>query len=335
MNSKLLVDAIVRQTTILIAQVCTAAGVRAPLAHIADQVFLGLSREIEAQGVGRKVVADMFGMALRSYQKKVQRLAESATLKDCTLWEAVLDFLRDRGGVPRKDIFARFFHDDENAVAAVLNDLVNSGLAYATGQGASALYGLTTFQDRERLARQDLEEAAAAMIWLVVYREGPIDVAGLRQRLALEEAELETALGELLREGRVRLDSSTGQYSSAAMSVAIGARMGWEAAVFDHFQAVSKAIAAKLRLGPQSREADVIGGATLSFDLDPDHPLGGEVHGLLRAVRAQVNELWHKVSVYNREHPLDDERRIKLTFYMGQNVEGPGAELTGGAVERD
>ena len=77
MNSKLLVDAIVRQTTVLIAQVCTAAGVRAPLAHIADQVFLGLSREIEAQGVGRKIVADMFGMALRSYQKKVQRLAES------------------------------------------------------------------------------------------------------------------------------------------------------------------------------------------------------------------------------------------------------------------
>jgi hypothetical protein len=242
--------------------------------------------------------------------------------------------LRDRGGVPRKEIFERFLHDDENAVAAVLNDLVSSGLAYATGHGGSALYGLTTFQDRERLARQDLEEAAAAMIWLVVYREGPIDVAGLGRRLALDAAELETALGELLQEGRVRLDPSTGRYSSAAMSVAIGARMGWEAAVFDHFQAVSKAIAAKLRLGPQSREADVIGGATLSFDLDPNHPLGGEVHGLLRAVRAQVNELWHKVSVYNREHRLDDERRIKLTFYMGQNVEGPGAELTGGAAER-
>ena len=51
MQSKLLVDAIVQQTTVLIAQLSTAAGIRAPLAHIADQVFLELSREIERQGV--------------------------------------------------------------------------------------------------------------------------------------------------------------------------------------------------------------------------------------------------------------------------------------------
>lgn len=66
MNSKLLIDLVIHQTTILIAQLSTAAGLRAPLAHIADQVFLELSREIERQGVSRKVVADMFGLALRS-----------------------------------------------------------------------------------------------------------------------------------------------------------------------------------------------------------------------------------------------------------------------------
>ena len=79
MNVKLLIDAIMRQTTVLIAQLSTAAGVRAPLAHLADQVFVTLAKEIEAQGVGRKVVADMFGMALRSYQKKTQRLGGSQT----------------------------------------------------------------------------------------------------------------------------------------------------------------------------------------------------------------------------------------------------------------
>jgi hypothetical protein len=63
MNAKLLIDAIVQQTTVLIAQLSTAAGIRSPLAHIADQVFLDLAREIEQQGVSRKVVADMFGPA--------------------------------------------------------------------------------------------------------------------------------------------------------------------------------------------------------------------------------------------------------------------------------
>src|SRR5215831_17470605 len=135
MDAKLLIDAIVRQTTVLIAQLSTSAGIRAPLAHVADQVFLDLASEIEAQGVARKVVADMFGLALRSYQKKVQRLTESASTRDKTLWEAVIDFLRESGSVSRERIFERFRFDGDEAVAAVLRDLVSSGIAYSTGRG--------------------------------------------------------------------------------------------------------------------------------------------------------------------------------------------------------
>ena len=62
MSVKILIDGVVQQTTVLIAQLSTAAGIRAPLAHVADQIFVSLANEIEAQGVGRKVVADMFGM---------------------------------------------------------------------------------------------------------------------------------------------------------------------------------------------------------------------------------------------------------------------------------
>lgn len=64
MNVNLLIDAIVRQTTVLIAQVATAAGIRAPLSHMANQVFLDLVRELKEQGLGNKVIADMFGLAL-------------------------------------------------------------------------------------------------------------------------------------------------------------------------------------------------------------------------------------------------------------------------------
>ena len=111
MRIQLLIDGVVRQTTVLIAQLSTSAGIRAPLSHIADQVFLDLAAEIEAQGVTRKVAADMFGLALRSYQKKVQRLTESATVRDRTLWEAVLDFLPEQGGVTRERLLERFRGD--------------------------------------------------------------------------------------------------------------------------------------------------------------------------------------------------------------------------------
>src|SRR5688500_2738768 len=56
MNSRLLIDAFVRQTMVLIAQVATMAGVRTPLAHVANQVFLDLTQALEQQGLGRKVV---------------------------------------------------------------------------------------------------------------------------------------------------------------------------------------------------------------------------------------------------------------------------------------
>src|SRR3954463_3944622 len=62
MNVTLLIGAIVRQTMVLIAELATAGGVRAPLAHVADKVFMDLVRELERQGVSRKVSADMFGM---------------------------------------------------------------------------------------------------------------------------------------------------------------------------------------------------------------------------------------------------------------------------------
>jgi hypothetical protein len=41
-----LIDAIVRQTTVLIAQLATAGGARTPLADIADQVFIDIACEL-------------------------------------------------------------------------------------------------------------------------------------------------------------------------------------------------------------------------------------------------------------------------------------------------
>jgi len=335
MNTKLLVDSIVRQTTVLIAQLCTAAGVRAPLAQIADQVFLGLSREIESQGVGRKVVADMFGLALRSYQKKVQRLTESETQRDKTLWEAVMDYIREQGSVPRRRIFERFQHDDDDAVAAILNDLVSSGLAYSTGRGERALFGLTSAVDQERMANEDLGATLPAMVWLLVYREGPIDASGIAARLGPNAKQVAATLEELEGEGRVQRDPSTGLYRSGSMTIAVGDRAGWEAAVLDHFQGVAKAIAAKVRLPHGSDLRDLIGGATLSFDVYPGHPLEQEVYALLCDVRARVNEVWARLAAHNRENPVPDAEKIKVTFYMGQNVEKPESEPGSGVESAD
>jgi hypothetical protein len=323
MNSKLLIDAIVRQTTVLIAQLSTAAGIRAPLAQLADQVFLNLANEIEAQGVGRKVVADMFGLALRSYQKKVQRLTESATASERTLWEAVLDFLQDRGAACRKEIFERFIQDDERHVAAVLNDLVTSRLVVTKGRGDSATFKTTTKAYQKRVIKQENTESLAAMIWLALSRK-PKTVAQIKASFPIEEGAVEQAVKMLIDDGRVTIDYNTRPpvLTTQTVVIPVGTEQGWEVAVSDHFRAVATAIASKVRRGtPYSSQADIVGGATLSFDVYAGHPYEAEVYGLLTQVRADINTLWSKVANYNRRHSVTDRERHKVVFYFGQNVE--------------
>jgi hypothetical protein len=57
-------------------------------------VFLQLARELEVQGVNKKVSADMFGMALRTYQRKLRRLSAGETDPGESLWASALEFIR-------------------------------------------------------------------------------------------------------------------------------------------------------------------------------------------------------------------------------------------------
>jgi hypothetical protein len=331
MNVRHLVDGIVQQTTVLIAQLSTAAGIRAPLARVADQVFYDLAREIERQGVGRKVVADMFGLALRTYQKKVQRLSESVSVRDRTLWEAVLEHVRERGPVSRRAIAERFKRDPIRDVAAVLNDLTSTGLVYVTGRGDGALYGVTSDAERAALAAADDDEAASHLVWLAIYKKRKVALAALATELRLDEKVVRDAAHALATDGRIAQSTEDGADWLAAteLRIPVGAEQGWETAVFDHYQAMCAAIAAKLGRGEtRSEEGDVFGGATLRFDVHPAHPHAPAVYGLLRRVRTEVNALWEEVQRHNREHPLPADGATRVSFYFGQSIEDTGDDET-------
>ena len=139
MNVRLLIDAVVRQTMVLVAELATSGGLRAPLSHVASQAFLELARELESQGVGKKVSADMFGMALRTYQRRTQRLTNSHTDRGRSLWEATLDFIEQSGVVRRDEILKRFRHDDEASLRGVLRDLTDSGLVFSSALAESSV----------------------------------------------------------------------------------------------------------------------------------------------------------------------------------------------------
>jgi hypothetical protein len=322
MNVQVLLDGIVRQTTVLIAQVATNAGGRAPVAQVANQVFLDLTQALQEQGVGRKVIADMFGMALRSYQQKVQRLTESVTDSDMTLWEAIHRYIAERQIVTRVELMKRFARDNADSVAGVLRDMVESGLAYRTGRADAVVYRIAAREDLERVLSTDPQRTAEALVWVAVYQQqGPITRGRLRDWVRLEESAIEAALAALQRDGRVRAIAGAPEpsYTSDKILIQLGETVGWEAALLDHYRAVVAAICAKLRDGrTRALPADQQGGSTFSFDVWPGHPKETQVLALLASTRSQLQQLWKEVTEHNALGKPDAFKRV--TFYLGQMV---------------
>jgi hypothetical protein len=320
MDVPLLVDGIVRQTMVLIAQVSTASGQRAPLSQVADRVFLDLVHELERQEVGKKIIADMFGLALRSYQQKVHRLGESATDRGQTLWSAVFGYVRDSKVVTKAQVLRRFVRDDESSVRGILTDLVESGLAYQSGRGDAALFRATGDEDWTRATGS--EDARTLVAWLLVYRHAPATLEQIALELRVEPDAAETLLAPLLKDGRVSVTESQGRrtFSTESCVIPLGAPSGFEAAILDHFRAVSAALAAKIRQGlRRSSPGDTTGGSTFTFEIAKGHALESEVVGALARMRTELIELWNRVREENERRPVVDGYRV--TVYAGQYME--------------
>lgn len=316
MNTELLINAIVQQTMVFVAQLATAGGVRAPLAHVADQVFIELTRELQNQGVTKKVIADMFGMALRTYHRRVRDLSQSGTQPGRTVWEAVLEHIRKTEPVSAARVYERFRADDREVVGGVLNDLVDSGLAYRAGRGDTAVYRLADAGDF-REGDESHNTALRHLVWLAIYRGGPATNLDLGERTGLSVAACEEAVAALLHEGRVTLVD--GRYQSDHFEVPVGQAHGWEAAVLDHYQALVNAVAAKLSGGAAgARPKEVVGGATYTLDLPSGHALEDRVLSLLSRFREQMEELRAEVDAINEGRKTEDTRQV--IFYMGQYV---------------
>jgi hypothetical protein len=324
MNPQILIDAIVRQTTVLIARLSTLEGVRSPLGHIANEVFLGIVKELESQGLGKKVIADMFGLALRSYRQKVQRSGESATTRGVTLWTAVHAYLAERQWATRAELLQRFKHDEETSVRGILNDLVESGLVLLSGRGDETRYRVATEEElRDIGAAMQLQsrDADASLVWLQIYQATPVRKDRLAESVPLSPAAIDAAVEALVQAGRVRVETrADGDYCvTDECLIPVGEAAGWEAAVIDHHRAVLNALASKIAGGTRSSaKNDEHGGTTLTFELWPGHPLEAEVRKLLATTRASVIPLWERVSEHNRQHVGDDGYQVH--YYCGQYV---------------
>lgn len=328
MTIDLLIHAIVRQTTILIAQLATSRGVRSPLAQIANQVFLELVNELERQRVSRKVSADMFGLGLRTYRRKIQRLSEGSTERGRSLWEAVLDYLRTHDAPTRVEVLRRFAGDDETQVKAVLHDLCESQLVVASGTGPTASYRVASDAELAAMQQGRGSDGLDDLLVAIIYREGPLTVDEITQRAKLGTDKLEPILSKLLSEGRIERLEREGQslYRATRLVIPLGATAGWEAAVFDHYKALVSTLICRLREHPvASKLSDRIGGSTYTIDVWPGHPLAEEVYSTLQRFRAELSDLRARAVNVNSEHGVP-EAHDRVVIYVGQCLISEGKD---------
>ncbi len=329
MNVQVLIDAIVRQTTVLIAQLATSGGLRAPLADIAGQVFLQLAEELSQQGVSRKVSADMFGMALRTYRRKLTRVREGEE-RGQSLWQAVLDFTSKGKLATRREIVERFGDDEEGILGAVLRDLTDSGLLFASGTGDATVYRRTDEHEIEAMHATSDERGLEDLLWAFIYRSGPLSRDELTKQH--DPARAQAAVARLLASGRVREHIREGRalLTAGEFVVPLGATHGWEAAVYDHYQALVQTICQRLAsLGAHA--GPTTGGSTYTLDVWPGHPHEAEALGWLARTRVGTGELRAKIEAYNAANPRPPELR-HVVLYAGQCVleedGGSGANAT-------
>jgi hypothetical protein len=324
MNVNLLLDAIVAQTTVLLAQLATSSGNRTRLAHTANQVFVNLVTELKRQGLGNKVIADMFGLALRTYHDKVQRLAESTTFRGHSLSTAIVEYVQGKHAVSRYDVFRRFARDNERVVRSVLKDLVETGVLFRTGKGAHVTYKAATAADAASMLG-NASERTANLLWVAIHKFGPSSLNEMAAQMQISPSDLEAPLRELVTTGRVVEEAAPGRavrYRADACVIELSNEHGWEAAVFDHYQAVVSALTARLRDNYASFPETWQGGTTYTYDVWEGHEHFDEVASFLSEMRKRGTDLRRKLEDYNRKHTSDGLRKFTFLAYVGQSIKG-------------
>jgi DNA-binding MarR family transcriptional regulator len=320
-NVRLLIDAVVRQTMVLVAELATSGGLRAPLSHVAGQAFLELARELENQGVGKKVSADMFGMALRTYQRRTQRLSQSLTDRGRSLWEATLEFIEQSGVVRRDEILKRFRHDDEASLRGVLRDLTDSGLVFSSGSGQNVAFRAATKDEVSRLWRDGEGLALEAFVWSAIYRESDVSLEDLAQRTSLSAAALSPVVENLVGSGKVERvgEGEAERLRSSTLVLGFDDPAGWESSVLDHFNALVQTVIRKLAVNQRATRNDELGGSTYHFELWRGHPFESEVLGELSRFRERMSALRTKLDEYNRAQS-GQKPKLRVVAYYGQSA---------------
>ena len=311
----------------LFATLASKNPLRMYFADIAGKTLLDVVQVLRQEGVSQEAIAASFGLTMNGFRDRMRKLqdahragASQENGGQRTLLERVHSAIEEAAGPDGWTLAGalteRFRGTKADTIQGVVTFLQRSGLIEARGRGGSRAYRVAERSMGGGLTEFDVQ--------VVLYREGPLTLERLAQRLEVAEAQclpllaLIRARGELEEQPGV---DGTLHYSARTYHIPMDTVEGYEAAIYDHLSAVVGSLCKKLRMRQHSAKlADLTGGATFTFFVPVEDPLWQEVSGYLRENRLRLEDwLARAKALEGGEHPPGTLR--KVTIYVGQRVD--------------
>lgn len=310
----------------LLATLASQNPLRMYFADIADKTLLDIIDVLRDDGISQEAIAASLDLTMNGYRAKVKRLRElygSGTEagegdEPRTLLERVYAFVGDAANdraVKLGEIRRHFRGVKGDSLGGVLHFLVRSGLLRVTGRGENKVYRV--------VQRIPTDDAGIHDAKILLYREGPLTLGQVAQRLAIGEERAAELLDQIHFDGSLRTNDEGEESTFRVVDyhVPLDTVEGYEAAIFDHLSAVISGICKKVRLGRHAASlADKNGGATFTFFVPTDDPLWDEVSTFLADHRVKL-EAWLERARKLSEAGLEGRPTKRVTLYVGQLVE--------------
>lgn len=322
MSEKVLFRALVSQSARLIARVITLTNARPNLAHLHEDFFYELSKHLQTYGVPRRVAADMFGLAMRSYLRRIRKYSNDLDYREhqLSLWQIVYETISEKPGIQRQSLLDSFSFSQYDSVCSVLRHLCEVGLVVENKTNGHKCYNAC----RNNLTKISVDEVAQ-YIWAMVFMHGETTYpysSLLREAGPLFGEDLvSSALNVLVEDGYiVQVDENGPSYSTVKNN--LEQPFGWLVAVTIHIDSIFEAIVTKLSLLHEESQHQIdVRGGTWTFRLHHNHPFKKRIESLFDSYEKQIKELFVLVRTHNDSIATQhDDEEFQIDFYMGQGV---------------
>jgi hypothetical protein len=319
-DATLLITIVVRKSADLVATVATQGGSRHSLAEVPNRFHEALAEALDARNVPRKVAAEMFGVGLRTHQRRLKQAHEAPVTKRETLSARVYRLVSVAGESTKLDIELAFQDVPAHLLASALRDLQKNDLLLRTQHGAEVRFATTGRSG----VLQDADEFHVLQHFLsaLVHRLGPVRSRDLCP-LVDEPLELvESALQTLEHDGFLASEGPQTARQWVSRNKAMPRKAGPRrlATLGDHFVAVlTNLMGAVEENDPETMDTSPSSaGTSVAIEVPEGHALVGELHEAFRVFRTTVAD------IQKRAEGLEDAGNtsppVRLSSYAGTRV---------------